>query len=40
MKAIPIIPGKLYRVSYNGRSVEVPATKAAEAIAIVLEGFV
>lgn len=36
MKAIPIIPGELYRVTCGGRSAEVPATNGADAIANAL----
>ena len=35
MKAVPIIPGQLYRVTHKGRTVEVPAVNAADALAKV-----
>lgn len=38
MKATPIIPGELYRVSYKGDSLIVEAPNAAAALAIITEG--
>ena len=40
MKATPIVPGELYRVEFQGITVNVPAANGAAALAAVLEGLV
>lgn len=38
MKAVPIIPGKAYRVTGNGRDITTMASSGMEAILLVVEG--
>lgn len=37
MSAAPIIPGRLYRVRYLGRSLEVVADHACSALAVAID---
>lgn len=38
MKAVPIIPGKAYRVTGNGRDITIMASNGVEAILLVVRG--